>query len=233
MRSSSLYKIINSDPPSASALNPDVPEAMDAVIRKAMEKDLYSRYKNGAEFAKDLTAVQFKIFDENDRVPDSTRFGQIRKLPFFTEFEDIEIWEVVRFSQWRVVEALTQVVKEGGSDQRFGILLEGQMEVSIGGKQVYILGPGDSFGESAYMDSAEHRQHAAVVSLTEARYLEISPAALALTSEECAENFRNRLVSGIVKRLANAESALARGSVTAAKASDATSFGMELQLLDD
>lgn len=228
-----VYKIINTDPPSAAALNPDVPEAMDVVIRKALEKDLYSRYKNGAEFAKDITSVQFKIYDENDRVPDSSRFGQIRRLPFFTEFEDIEIWEVVRFSQWRVVEPLTQLIKEGSTDQRFGIVLEGQVEVSIGGKQVLILGPGDTFGESAYMDDVEHKQHASVVSLSPVRYLEISPAALALASEECAEHFRSRLVSALVKRLAHAESVLSKGGVTAARAANITAFGMELQLIDD
>ncbi|MEC5399827.1 serine/threonine-protein kinase [Uliginosibacterium sp. H1] len=227
-----VYKIINTDPPSASQLNPDVPEAMDVVIRKALEKDLYSRYKNGAEFAKDITSVQFKIYDENERVPDSSRFGQIRKLQFFTEFEDIEIWEVVRFSQWRVVEPLTQLVKEGGTDQRFGIILEGQVEVSIGGRQVVILGPGDTFGESAYMDQVDHKQHATVVSLSPVRYLEVSPAALALASEECSEHFQKRLVTSLVRRLAQTETALSKGGATAARAANITAFGMELQLLD-
>ena len=35
-----VYKIINADPPSVSQLNPDVLEQVDAVIRKALEKDL-------------------------------------------------------------------------------------------------------------------------------------------------------------------------------------------------
>ena len=97
-----VYKIINADPPSASTLNPDVPEPMDAVIRKALEKDLYSRFKNGAEFAKELSGIQFKIYNENDHIPDGSRFSQLRKLPFFTEFEDVELWEIVRFSAWRL-----------------------------------------------------------------------------------------------------------------------------------
>ena len=42
-------------------MNPELPERLDAVIRKALEKDLYSRYKNGAEFAKDLAAVRYQI----------------------------------------------------------------------------------------------------------------------------------------------------------------------------
>jgi hypothetical protein len=74
---------------------------MDRVIRKALEKDLYSRYKNGAEFAKDLSTVRFKILDDKYVPPDTTRFSILRKMTFFTEFDDVEVWEVLRFSNWR------------------------------------------------------------------------------------------------------------------------------------
>lgn len=228
-----VYKIINADPPSASQLNPDVPEQMDSVIRKALEKDLYSRYKNGAEFAKDLSAVRYKIVDENARIPDSSRFSQIRRLSFFTEFDDIEIWEVVRFSSWRVVEGQTQIVKEESTDQRFGILLEGEVELSIGGRKVMALGPGDSFGETAYLDEIDHKQQTSAVSMGVARYLEISPAALDLASEECREHMRSRLVTAMVQRLGKAERALAEKGESATRALNVTSVGIELQLLDN
>lgn len=228
-----VYKIINADPPSASQLNPDVPEQMDAVIRKALEKDLYSRYKNGAEFAKDLSAVRYKIFDENARVPDSSRFAQIRRLPFFTEFDDIEIWEVVRFSAWRVVDLQTQIIKEGSTDQRFGIVLEGEVELSMDGRRVMRLGVGDSFGETAYLDEIDHKQQCTVVSLSPVRYLEISPAALDLASEECRDHMRARLVTAMVQRLSKAEKALASGGEKATVALNVTSVGMTLQLVDD
>jgi len=228
-----VYKIINTDPPSASTLNPDVPEAMDAVIRKALEKDLYSRYRNGAEFAKDLSGIQFKIFDENDRVPDSSRFAQIRRLNFFTEFEDIEIWEVVRFSTWRVAEPMTQIVREGNTDQRFGILLEGEVELSINGKIVGSCSEGDCFGETAYLDKVDHRQVCTVVSRTFVRYLEITPAALALASEECYEHFRDELITVLVKRMARDETKLAESGPPALRAVNVTSASMELQLVDD
>ena len=228
-----VYKIINADPPSASQLNPDVPEAMDVVIRKSLEKDLYSRYKNGAEFAKDLTAVRYKIVDENERVPDNTKFSAVRKLTFFTEFDDIEIWEVVRFAVWRRVEPLTQLMKEGSNDQRFGILLDGEVELSIGGKVVSKLGAGDSFGETAYLDEVEHTQHASVVSLTPVRYLEISPAVLSLASEECLEHFRQRLISTVARRLAKSEALIASSGVAATLPTDVTSVGFNLQLVNN
>ncbi|MDO6387986.1 serine/threonine-protein kinase [Uliginosibacterium sp. 31-12] len=228
-----VYKIINTDPPSASALNPDVPEAMDTVIRKSLEKDLYSRYKNGAEFAKDLSGIQFKIYDESDVVPDGSRFAQIRRLAFFTEFDDIEIWEIVRFSAWRLAEPMTQIVREGTTDQRFGILLEGEVELSINGKAVSVIGPGDCFGETAYLDSINHRQVCSVVSKNFVRYLEITPAALALTSEECLEHFRERLMTTVVQRMARADARLAEQGAPALRAVNVTSSSMELTLVDD
>lgn len=228
-----VYKIINTDPPAASALNPDVPEAMDAVIRKSLEKDLYSRYRNGAEFAKDLSGVQFKIFNEHDSLPDSSRFSQIRRLSFFTDFEDVEIWEVSRFSAWRVGEPLTQIVREGSSDQRFGIILEGEVELSINGRVAGVLGPGECFGETAYLDTFKHSQVCTAVSKTFVRYLEITPAALALASEECLEHFRERLMTTVVHRLANACGAVAQHGGPALKAVNVTTASMELQLVDD
>ncbi len=228
-----VYKIINTETPAASQLNPNVPEAVDGVIRKAMEKDLYSRYKNGAEFAKELSGIQFKIFDEKDPVSDNARFSQIRRLHFFTEFEDVEIWEVVRVSAWKLADEMTQLIREGSTDQRFGVLIDGELELSVKGKVVGTILPGDSFGESAYMDSVEHLQSVSVISKTMVRYIEITPSALALASEECVEHFRSRLVTTLVRRLAMAELQAAEHGKPAIKAINQTLSGVELRLVDD
>jgi len=228
-----VYKIINADPPSACSLNPEVPEQMDPIIRKALEKDLYSRYKNGAEFAKDLSAVRYKIVDERDIEQDNSHWGQMRRLPFFTEFDDVEVWETLRISKWRQVDANTSLIKEGSSDSRFGILTEGRVEISVAGRRVGELGPGDVFGESAFLDEQEKRQIAAVSTLTPVSYLEVNPAALVLSSEECLEHFRTRLTGITVRRLAAAQRALATGGEISATPQDATQIGFELQLLDN
>jgi len=49
-----VYRIINTEAPAVTALNPNLPEGLNAILKRALEKDLYSRYRNGAEFAKDL-----------------------------------------------------------------------------------------------------------------------------------------------------------------------------------
>ncbi len=228
-----VYKIINADPPSVCGLNPAVPEQMDAIIRKALEKDLYSRYKNGVEFAKDLSGVRFKIVDEKDLEEDNSHWGQLRRLPFFTEFDDIEIWEALRISQWRHIEARISLIKEGSSDSRFGIIAEGQVEVSVNGRKVAELGPGDVFGESAFLDQQDKRQTASVSTITSVSYLEVNPAALDLSSEECLDRFRQRLTSIAIRRLAAAQRELARYGGPAQTVRDSNSAGFELQLVGD
>ncbi|WP_374510682.1 protein kinase [Niveibacterium sp.] len=228
-----VYRIINADPPSVVLLNPAVPETMDPVIRKALEKDLYSRYKNGAEFAKDLSAVRYKIYDENEHLEDNSHFGQLRRLPFFTEFDDVEVWEAFRIGKWRQCGELTTLIKEGSSDARFCILIEGRVEVSLDGRKVAEYGPGEVFGESAFLDEQERKQFATVVTLTPVSYLEINPAALVLASEECTDHFRSRLSTVAMRRLSAALRVCAKSGEPATRGSDgAPSGGLELQLVN-
>lgn len=227
-----IYKIINAEPPSVCQLHPELPELMDQVIRRALEKDLYSRYKNGAEFAKDLSAVRYKIVDDKFVPPDTSRFGLLRKMPFFTEFEDVELWEVLRISRWRVAEANTTLVREGDQDQRFGVLVEGLVELARDGKQIATVEAGDCFGETAYLDGLDHKHLFTATSLADVTFLEINPAALALATEETLEAFRSRLTTSMTKRLAQMAEGLG-GHAPAATRGKGMAAGLDLQLVDD
>lgn len=228
-----IYKILNVEPPSVSQLNPELPELMDAVIRKALEKDLYSRYRNGAEFAKDLSAVRYKIVDDRYVPPDTSRFSVLRKLAFFTLFDDIELWEVLRLSSWRKVEARTVLLREGLADQRFGILIEGEVELSIEGRRAMRLGAGEVFGELAWLNGDEPRQGATVVAVEASTWLEINPAALAIATEEVRELFRKRVATIVAQRMQAATRALAAGGEPAIRGDHVATGGIELQLVDD
>jgi non-specific serine/threonine protein kinase len=227
-----IYKILNTEPPLVSQINADLPEQLDTVIRKALEKDLYSRYKNGADFAKDLSAVRYKILDDSSLPQDTTRFSILRKMPFFVEFEDVEIWEILRISRWRKVDSNTLLVREGDADQRFGIVIDGRVEVSIDGHRVCEYVYGEVFGELAYLDQQEHKHMSTVVTTTSTVYLELNPAALSLATDECQEAFRARLVTVVARRLGQAFRDLSKDGPPAERIT-ASGFGMELQLVDN
>lgn len=61
-------------------------------------------------------------------------------MEFFTDFEDIELWEVLRISVWREVSSKVALIREGDSNRIFGVLVTGFVEVSVGGKSLCRLG---------------------------------------------------------------------------------------------
>jgi CRP-like cAMP-binding protein len=162
-------------PRTVTSLNPNLPEGLNAILRKALEKDLYSRYRNGAEFAKDLAAVRYQILEDDRDGPGHRHFEMLRKLDFFTEFENVELWEVLRVAVWR---------------RMFGIVISGCVEISIDGRALCRLGPSEPVGEVAYLHPSSNHRHASAVTLETTLFLEVNASALALSSEELLERMR-------------------------------------------
>ncbi|MGE5469440.1 MAG: protein kinase domain-containing protein [Bacteroidota bacterium] len=196
-----VYRIINTDAPAVTALNPNLPEGLNAIMRRALEKDLYSRYKNGAEFAKDLSSVRYQILEEDDTAQDNRHFETLRKLDFFTEFENIELWEVLRVSVWREIAPNVAIIREGEKNKMFGVIISGSAEISIEGRVLCRLGVGEPVGEVAFLHPASDQRCATAVTLETTLFLEINAAALALSSEELLERVRNTLLARLIKRL--------------------------------
>jgi len=222
-----IYRIINTDAPAVTALNPNLPEGLNAIMRRALEKDLYSRYKNGAEFAKDLSSVRYQILEEDETAQDSRHFEMLRKLDFFTEFENIELWEVLRVSVWREIAPNVAIVREGERNKVFGIILSGSVEISIDGRALCRLGVSEPVGEVAFLHPASDQRCATAVTLETTLFLEINAAALALSSEELLSRLRNALLARMIKRLREVNKLAAAQGQPAVEAGTGslTSFG--------
>ncbi len=222
-----VYKIVNMETPSVCALNPNLPAGLDPILKKALEKDLYNRYRNGAEFAKDLSTVRYQMLDEDETQNDTSHFERLRKLEFFTEFEDIELWEVLRISVWREVSTKVVLIREGDNNRVFGVIVDGFVEVSVEGKSLCRLGSGEIVGEMAYLHPSDSTRSATVVTLEPTLFLEINSAALDLSSDEVVERFRKTLIAKVIARLRDADKALAKLSQPAVKG---RSSGVDLEL---
>ncbi len=229
-----VYRIINQDTPSICALNPNLPPGLDPIIKKVLEKDLYNRYKNGAEFAKDLAAVRYQIVEELGVQEDTGHFRVLRGLPFFADFEDVEVWESLRICVWRNLAGQVVLLREGEESRLFGILVSGSVEVSIDGRVICRLAAGDVVGEMAYLHPKDCKRKASVVTLEPTVFLEVNPAALALSSDEVQERFQKALLARVLDRLAEADRRLAErgepagGGNGAAALPDAAKFDLEL-----
>ena len=207
-----IYKIINAEAPLPSTFRSGIPVELDKIIKKALEKDLYSRYHNGAEFAQDLTVVRYQILDEKDtHAHDLVKFKLLKQLSFFKGFEDPELWEVLRVSTLEKQPAGTDLIKEGDIGDEFYVVAEGQMRITVQGKTVALLSKGDCVGEMAYLNPSNPRRSATVTSNTPVALLRINNAALLLASEECRESFQKTLNLVLIKRLETISQLAAQG----------------------
>ena len=196
-----VYKIVNADAPQVTALNPNLPDGLNAILKKALEKDLYNRYKNGADFAKDLSSVRYRIMTDDETVQDDHHFEMLRKLDFFTEFENVELWELLRVSIWRNVAAGVPIIQEGDNNRIFGMLISGFVEVSVEGRVLCRLGAGEVIGEAGYLHPTNTTRQATVLTLEPSLFLEINAAAIELASDELRERMHATLLATLIDRM--------------------------------
>ena len=125
-----LHQIVYSTPPPIHTLRAEIPEELENIVSKAMQKDPENRFKNGNEFAAALTKVFKNLRSQNDTVDRQERYDTLRKLRFFHEFSHSEIWELLRASEWREMERGEEIVREGEMDDRFYVIVDG----GVGGR---------------------------------------------------------------------------------------------------
>jgi serine/threonine protein kinase len=206
-----IYQICNTDPPPPSTFRTELPVSLDAVVGRAMQKETAARYQSWEEFSHDL-AQSFRnkhLQAHRQAVPDSEKFESLRALPFFAEFSDVDLWEVVRFSRWEDVAADTVIMRDGERGDFFAFLLDGELAVIKSSHSLGVLVAGECFGEMAIIRRGEHTRGADVVARTAARVVTISAQALQHASDACRMHFYQGFLDVIANRLAYANARLA------------------------
>ncbi len=202
-----IYQITNNEPEPPSSFRPEIPPAVDAIVLRAMAKDLAKRYGDWAAFAADLAAA-FRSEHLGARraqeFADSDRFETLRKLPFFENFSDAELWEVARISTWRHAPRGEALMKEGEPGDHFCILAQGEVKVTRHGKLLNMLRAGEPFGEMAYLSKNEHARGADVTVTTDASIISVPTRKLNQASEGCRHKFDRAFMEILVERLSMA-----------------------------
>lgn len=206
-----IYQICNTEPPPLSTFRDDLPPGLEAVVARAMQKELSARYQSWEEFSHDL-AQSFRnkqLSAQRQEFPDSEKFEALRALPFFAEFSDVELWEVVRFSRWNDVAPGTVIMKDGERGDFFAFLLDGELAVMKKAHPLGSLSSGECFGEMAIIRRGQHDRGADVVAQTTARVVTIPAYALQHASDACRMHFYQGFLDVLAARLADANNRLA------------------------
>ena len=213
-QSAMMNQVYNAMPMPPSQLRSGVGEGVDAVILRALAKRADDRFASWDEFAQALSGLIV-----NHQVPrgqlqgvlDSERFNLLRTLDFFSNFGDVELWEVVHRAKWQRYTFGHALYRRGEETRNFHIIAQGEVEVFREGTKVAQLGAGTSVGEMVYLaPSAELRRHSTDVIVTEsATTITFTPDTLAQVSPGCRHLFDEAFIRVLVRRLHAAHEALA------------------------
>ena len=201
---SMMYQITNVEPQPPSSLRPEIPPALDRIVRKAMHKELEQRYQNWDDFSYDLAEVfrNEERAHQTDEFADSEKFSNLRDLPFFANFTEAELWEVMRISSWEYCKPGKVLMREGETGEFFCLLVAGEVKVIKQGKLLNILNAGECFGEMAYISRANGSVRSAdVVTLSDARLITIRSGDLDRASDVCRHKFDRAFLAILVERL--------------------------------
>ncbi len=198
-----LYQITTVEAKPPSAHRPGIPAAVDAIVLRAMAKDLEKRYRRWEDFSNDLAgafrAERVRAQKAQD-FADSDKFETLRKLAFFERFTDAELWEVARISSWRHAAVGETLMKEGEAGEFFCILAQGQVKVTKSGKMLNVLKAGEAFGEMAYL-SRERTRGADVSVAQDANIISVPTANLAQVSDGCRHKIAGAFMQILIERL--------------------------------
>jgi len=201
-----IYQITNVEPSPPSAYRPEIPKVIDDIVRRAMAKNLDERYAQWEQFSFELAEIfrSEPLLAPTQAFSDSDKFETLRKLLFFENFSDAELWEVARISSWRAAATGESLMREGDMGVNFGILAEGQVKVTKKGKLLNILKPGEPFGEMAYLSKTARLRVADVTVASYAKIITVPTQMLAQATESCQHKFDRAFMDILVERLSMA-----------------------------
>ena len=128
-----LRQVVQAVPEPLRDVRAEIPEELEALVNRALQKDPADRYRTGTELAADLTRVHQKFRATQSKIDDEERFAVLRKLRFFHEFSHAEIREVMRAASWIDCQPGETVLRAGDIDDRFYIVVSGSVRMSRGG----------------------------------------------------------------------------------------------------
>jgi serine/threonine protein kinase len=199
---SMIYQIINIEPPPPSTFRPEIPKELDAIVLRAMCKDATQRYQTWDEFARDLVAFISDSVAPQDEIFDTEKFDTVRSLAFFKNFSDVELWEVLRISEWHKFHPDMRIITEGEAERNFYILAQGTVKVLKQERLLSLLHKGECFGEMAHLSEKDAKRTTDVVAKTDVTLIEIDPEVLSKASQGCRYQFSDAFLRMLVKRLA-------------------------------
>jgi serine/threonine protein kinase len=203
-----INKILNEPATSLKSIRPDLPDRLVEIVEKAMHKDFDKRYSSCHAMAQDLAETFPQLEQYSFEISSAEKFNALRKLEFFKDFRDADLWEVLRGAMWENHMREKSLLLEGDVGHAFYIIVSGQVKVVKDDKLLNVLKDGDCFGEMAYLSGGKNKRTASIVSVSEVQLLKIQDVQLERWTDSCQLRFNRQFLRTLIERLAWTSSVL-------------------------
>ncbi len=195
-----LEKVMLRDPVPPINLRSGLPEELNDLVLRMLQKFPEDRYPDWAELALDLARLgRLSVYDQAIR--DSQKFLALRPSELLVQLTDAEVWEIARTGYWRRVPSQTPLIREGDVGDSLFILAGGEAKATARGRLLNVLRAGDCFGEMGYVQGKASQRQATVESTTDAMVTELSREALEQLSVGCQLKLNRALLHALADRL--------------------------------
>jgi len=181
---------------------PDVPPVLSRIVDRALKKHPAGRYQAGLDLAGDLSLIFEHISVTDSRIENQHRFDQARRLEFFEQFTDAEIWEVINSSVWQTIPRGTVIVDRDQDTDSFFVIVQGEVRIERGATHVETLVSGTCFGEFGYLSRAERA--ASAVAGTDVTVMRVRRDVVDRASDDCRVNLQRAFLAATTERLTRA-----------------------------
>ena len=194
-----LRQVVQAMPEPLRQVRADIPEELEALVDRALQKEPSNRYRTGTELAADLTRVHQKLRASQAEIDDEERFAVLRKLRFFHDFSHGEIREVMRSGTWMECHAGEVVLRPGDIDDRFYVVVSGAVKMSRAGEPVGRIDTGGCFGEASFSEGS--RRDAVIEAEGQVTLLKVTATLLEQASISCQLRFNKVFLRELIGRL--------------------------------
>ncbi|MGR8918868.1 MAG: protein kinase domain-containing protein [Gammaproteobacteria bacterium] len=207
--SSLVHRIVNEDPTPMTDFRKDVPEVLEQIVRRALEKPIERRYRMGLDLASDLSMAFTHLERPQEDISIKEKFDRVKVLDFFRGFPDSEIWEIIRASVWVDVDVDDVVVHEGDVEDSFFIIISGDVRVSKQDVFIGKLGEGDCFGEMGYLNRI--KRTATVTADGPVSLMKVNSTLIEQVTSDCQLRFYKVFLKTLINRLSKTTEVMVRG----------------------
>ena len=197
-----LKKVLYSETPLLKEHRPDLPDALQAIVSRALAKDIKDRYAGAGDMAADLNSFHKKSIHAvvTSDIGMREKLDRLTRVPFFRDFFETELSEVVAAGEWLEYAEGQMILTEGDLDESFYVMVDGAVSVLVNGRFITALRTGDCFGEMAYV--AKRTRDASIQAKTSVTVLKINKEVLEAISVYCQLKFSKVFLNTLIARLA-------------------------------